>query len=96
MAEGLGVSAAKLAARKKEFDEFNPMLGFRGCRLAIAFPEIAEMQARAIFEAAVAAQKTTGKPVVPEVMVPLITGKKAAADLQQEAVLQLIREARIK
>ncbi|TSJ64377.1 pyruvate, phosphate dikinase [Starkeya sp. 3C] len=76
VAEGLGVSAAKLAARKREFDEFNPMLGFRGCRLAIAFPEIAEMQARAIFEAAVAAEKTTGKPVVPEVMVPLITGKK--------------------
>ncbi|MBS7543172.1 pyruvate, phosphate dikinase [Ancylobacter oerskovii] len=76
VAEGLGVSAAKLAARKKEFDEFNPMLGFRGCRLAIAFPEIAEMQARAIFEAAVAAQKSTGKPVVPEIMVPLITGKR--------------------
>jgi pyruvate,orthophosphate dikinase len=76
VAQGLGVSAAKLAARKREFDEFNPMLGFRGCRLAIAFPEIAEMQARAIFEAAVAAQKTTGKPVVPEIMVPLITGKR--------------------
>ena len=76
VAEGLGVSPAKLAARKKEFDEFNPMLGFRGCRLAIAFPEIAEMQARAIFEAAVAAEKSTGKPVVPEIMVPLITGKK--------------------
>ena len=76
VAEALGVSAAKLAARKREFDEFNPMLGFRGCRLAIAFPEIAEMQARAIFEAAVAAQKSTGKPVVPEIMVPLITGKR--------------------
>ncbi|GLK71973.1 pyruvate, phosphate dikinase [Ancylobacter dichloromethanicus] len=76
VAQGLGVSAAKLAARKREFDEFNPMLGFRGCRLAIAFPEIAEMQARAIFEAAVAAQKSTGKPVVPEIMVPLITGKR--------------------
>ncbi|GAB4064776.1 pyruvate, phosphate dikinase [Ancylobacter sonchi] len=76
VAEALGVSAAKLAARKKEFDEFNPMLGFRGCRLAIAFPEIAEMQARAIFEAAVAAEKSTGKPVVPEIMVPLITGKR--------------------
>ncbi len=76
VAEALGVSVAKLTARKKEFEEFNPMLGFRGCRLAIAFPEIAEMQARAIFEAAVEAEKTTGKPVVPEVMVPLITGKR--------------------
>ncbi|MEZ0213165.1 MAG: pyruvate, phosphate dikinase, partial [Xanthobacteraceae bacterium] len=76
VADGLGVSVAKLKARAKEFEEFNPMLGFRGCRLAIAFPEIAEMQARAIFEAAVAAEKSTGKPVVPEVMVPLITGKR--------------------
>jgi len=44
------------------------MLGFRGCRIAIAYPEVAEMQARAIFEAAVEAGKRTGKPVVPEVM----------------------------
>jgi pyruvate,orthophosphate dikinase len=51
------------------------MLGFRGCRLAVAYPEIAEMQARAIFEAAVEAGKTTGQPVVPEVMVPLVMTK---------------------
>ncbi len=51
------------------------MLGFRGCRLAVAYPEIAEMQARAIFEAAVEAGKRTGKPVVPEVMVPLVATK---------------------
>src|SRR5262244_1416070 len=62
----------KLAARASELSEFNPMLGFRGCRIAIAYPEIAEMQARAIFEAALEAGKRTGKPVVPEVMVPLI------------------------
>jgi pyruvate, orthophosphate dikinase len=65
----------RLADRARELHEFNPMLGFRGCRLAIAYPEIAEMQARAIFEAAVAAGKKTGKPVVPEVMVPLIASK---------------------
>jgi pyruvate,orthophosphate dikinase len=51
------------------------MLGFRGCRLAIAYPEIAEMQARAIFEAAVEAAASTGAPVVPEVMVPLVATK---------------------
>jgi pyruvate,orthophosphate dikinase len=50
----------KLADRARDLAEFNPMLGFRGCRLAIAYPEIAEMQARAIFEAAVEAQKRTG------------------------------------
>lgn len=51
------------------------MLGFRGCPLPVAYPEIAEMQARTIFEAAVEAGKTTGRPVVPEVMVPLVMTK---------------------
>jgi pyruvate,orthophosphate dikinase len=68
----IGVSAEKLSQRVDELHEFNPMLGHRGCRLAISYPEIAEMQARAIFEAAVAAARTTGAPVVPEIMVPLV------------------------
>ncbi len=67
-----GVSEDKIRHRTRELSEHNPMLGFRGCRLAIAFPEIAEMQARAIFEAAVQAAKDTGAPVTPEVMVPLV------------------------
>jgi pyruvate,orthophosphate dikinase len=93
VAAALGTDVKKLAGRKAELSEFNPMLGFRGCRLAIAFPEIAEMQARAIFEAAVHAGKTTGAPVVPEVMVPLITTKaefdivKARIDAMAEAVM---------
>ena len=58
--------------RTEALHEFNPMLGHRGCRLAISYPEIAEMQARAIFEAAVEAAKKTGAPVVPEIMVPLV------------------------
>jgi pyruvate,orthophosphate dikinase len=68
------------------------MLGFRGCRLAIAYPEIAEMQARAIFEAAVIAAKETGHPVIPEVMVPLVMGVaefdlvKARIDAMAKAV----------
>src|SRR5262249_50950945 len=65
----------KLADRARELSEFNPMLGFRGCRLAIAYPEIAEMQARAIFEAAIEASRETGAPVAPEIMVPLIASK---------------------
>ena len=52
------------------------MLGFRGCRLAIRYPEITEMQARAIFEAAVSAARKTGKPVVPEVMIPLVAYRR--------------------
>src|SRR5262245_52540068 len=88
----MGADAKKLKGRAEELHEFNPMLGFRGCRLAIAYPEIAEMQARAIFEAAVEAGKATGKPVVPEVMVPLIATRaefdlvKARIDAMAQAV----------
>ncbi len=85
VAQAMGADPKKLADRARELHEFNPMLGFRGCRLAIAYPEIAEMQARAIFEAAVEAGKSTGKPVVPEVMVPLIAGK-AEFDLVKERI----------
>lgn len=75
VAEALGVTPQVLRRRISELDEFNPMLGHRGCRLAISYPEIPEMQARAIFEAAIIAAKNTGKAVVPEVMVPLIATK---------------------
>jgi pyruvate,orthophosphate dikinase len=76
VAKELGVAVAKLQARVADLHEFNPMLGFRGCRLAIRYPEITEMQARAIFEAAVSATKKTGKPVVPEVMIPLVAYRR--------------------
>ncbi len=92
VARSLGANPRKLADRARELAEFNPMLGFRGCRIAIAYPEIAEMQARAIFEAAVQAGRHTGKPVMPEVMVPLIATKaefdtvKLRIDAMAEAV----------
>jgi pyruvate,orthophosphate dikinase len=85
VAAAMGADAKKLADRAAELKEFNPMLGFRGCRIAIAYPEIAEMQARAIFEAAVEAGKRTGTPVVPEVMVPLIASK-AEFDIVKERI----------
>ena len=72
VAAAMDVSPEKLRQRADALHEFNPMLGHRGCRLAVSYPEIAEMQARAIFEAAVEAGKRTGSPVVPEVMVPLV------------------------
>ncbi len=75
VARAMNTDPRKLADRARDLAEFNPMLGFRGCRIAIAYPEIAEMQARAIFEAAVEAGKRTGKPVGLEVMVPLIATK---------------------
>ncbi len=85
VADAMGADARKLADRARELHEFNPMLGFRGCRLAIAYPEIAEMQARAIFEAAVEAGRSGGAAVVPEIMVPLIAGK-AELDLIKERI----------
>ncbi|WP_067216789.1 pyruvate, phosphate dikinase [Stappia indica] len=76
----MGVDSEVLRQRAHDLNEFNPMLGHRGCRLLVTYPEIAEMQARAIFEGAVAAGKTTGSPVTPEIMVPLV-GVKAELDL---------------
>jgi pyruvate,orthophosphate dikinase len=87
-----GLSPEKLKRRATELHEFNPMLGFRGCRLAVVYPEIAEMQARAIFEAAVEAARSTGTPVTPEIMVPLVMTRpeldlvKARIDAMAEAV----------
>ena len=85
VADAMGADAQRLADRARELHEFNPMLGFRGCRLAIAYPEIAEMQARAIFEAAAAAGRETGKTVAPEIMVPLIASKREF-DLVKESI----------
>ncbi|TPM37588.1 pyruvate, phosphate dikinase [Mesorhizobium sp. B2-3-4] len=72
VASAMNVPADKLRQRTEALHEFNPMLGHRGCRLAVSYPEIAEMQARAIFEAAVEAGKKAGALVVPEIMVPLV------------------------
>ncbi|SCB59886.1 pyruvate phosphate dikinase [Rhizobium aethiopicum] len=72
VAFAMGMEPLALRQRVDALHEFNPMLGHRGCRLAISYPEIVEMQARAIFEAAVAAAQETGAAVVPEIMVPLV------------------------
>ncbi len=72
VAEGLGQSLDALHERRAALSESNPMLGHRGCRLGITFPEIYAMQARAIFEAAILVAAETGSPVVPEVMIPLV------------------------
>jgi pyruvate,orthophosphate dikinase len=72
VAQAMGVTAEKLRTRASELHEVNPMLGFRGVRLAIRYPEIAEMQARAIFEGAVAAGRKTGAAVAAEIMIPLV------------------------
>jgi pyruvate,orthophosphate dikinase len=72
LANKLGVAVENIARRVHELHEFNPMLGHRGCRLGIVYPEISEMQARAVFEAAAEVQKK-GKKVRPEIMIPLVS-----------------------
>jgi pyruvate,orthophosphate dikinase len=75
VAASMGVSAARLRRRVAALSEFNPMLGQRGARLLVSFPEIVEMQARAIFEAAIEAGKALHDRVIPEIMVPLVATK---------------------
>lgn len=91
IAESLNISLEHIKTRVNELSEFNPMLGFRGCRLAIRYPEITEMQARAIFEATLAADKTTGHPVEPEIMIPFVATRKEF-DLVAEVVRRVARE----
>jgi pyruvate,orthophosphate dikinase len=76
VASATGIDIDKLKRRAAELHEFNPMLGHRGCRLGVTYPEIYEMQARAIFEAAVAVANKTGEAVIPEVMVPLVATRR--------------------
>jgi pyruvate,orthophosphate dikinase len=90
LAAKLGVTPEEVSKRVHELHEFNPMLGHRGCRLGISFPEITEMQARAIFEAAAEVQKK-GVKVAPEVMIPLV-GFKKELDLQVEIVNRVAKE----
>jgi pyruvate,orthophosphate dikinase len=90
LAHKLGIPAETIARRVRELHEFNPMLGHRGCRLGITFPEISEMQARAVFEAAAAVQKKGGK-VHPEIMIPLV-GFPRELKLQLEIVHRVARE----
>ncbi len=83
VAEATGLGVDHLKRRAEELEEFNPMLGHRGCRLGITYPEIYEMQARAIFEAACQIAEESGEAPVPEVMIPLVATKRE---------LQLLRE----
>jgi pyruvate,orthophosphate dikinase len=90
LANKMGVPVERVKQRVKELHEFNPMLGFRGCRLGIVFSEISEMQSRAVFEAAAEVQKA-GIKVKPEVMIPLV-GFKKELDLQVELVHRVAKE----
>ncbi|MFM1769211.1 MAG: hypothetical protein RJA22_1740, partial [Verrucomicrobiota bacterium] len=90
LANKLGISADRIAKRVHDLHEFNPMLGHRGCRLGIAYPEISAMQARAVFEAAAECQKK-GIKAKPEIMIPLV-GFRRELELQVEVVHAVARQ----
>lgn len=90
LARTMGIPVEKIMNRVTELHEFNPMLGFRGCRLGIKYPEITAMQARAVFEAAVAANKK-GYNAKPEIMIPLV-GFKKELDLQVAVVHEVAEQ----
>ncbi|WP_226635539.1 pyruvate, phosphate dikinase [Novosphingobium profundi] len=83
LSEAIGIGVDTLQRRAGELHELNPMLGHRGCRLGITFPEIYEMQARAIFEAACDVAEASGDAPVPEVMIPLVATRKELAILKK-------------
>ncbi|MGL4395131.1 MAG: pyruvate, phosphate dikinase [Hyphomicrobium sp.] len=91
VAAALDLDLARIKSRINELKEFNPMLGFRGCRLGVKFPEVTEMQARAIFEAAVNAGAKTGNPVRPEIMIPFVAYRREFDVLR--AVIVKVAEA---
>lgn len=83
VAAAAGVEVDYLKRRAAELHEFNPMLGHRGCRLGVTYPEIYEMQARAIFEAAVAVAEKSGDAPIPEVMIPLVATRRELELMKQ-------------
>ena len=86
LANQIGKPYEKLAKKAEELHEFNPMLGHRGCRLAVTYPEIAEMQAEAIITAAIEVRKEKGFDIVPEIMIPLVGSKLELADVKKTVV----------
>ncbi|MBV9251689.1 MAG: pyruvate, phosphate dikinase, partial [Acetobacteraceae bacterium] len=84
VAQALGTDVEAMRRRAAELAEANPMLGHRGCRLGISFPEIYEMQARAIFEGALAVAKESGTPPHPEIMIPLVASRQELEITRQQ------------
>ncbi|MDS1029470.1 pyruvate, phosphate dikinase [Bacillota bacterium LX-D] len=95
LAKEMGVSFEELKGKVQSLHEFNPMMGHRGCRLAVSYPEIAEMQARAIIEAAIYV-KQKGYDIVPEIMIPLVgelKELKCIKDIVEKTACEVIQEA---
>ncbi len=95
LAKDMGVSAEKIKQKCSELHEFNPMMGHRGCRLAVTYPEIARMQTRALMEAAIEVKEEDGYDIVPEIMIPLVGEVKElkfVKDIVIETAEQVKRE----
>ena len=86
LAKELGTTTEKIIAKIDELHEFNPMMGFRGCRLAVRYPDIAEMQTRAVIEAAIEVRQETGFEITPEIMIPLVGEVKELAYVKKVVV----------
>ncbi|WP_160686195.1 pyruvate, phosphate dikinase [Clostridium sp. C2-6-12] len=91
LAREMGITFDELKATVQELHEFNPMMGHRGCRLAVSYPEIAEMQARAIIEAAIEVKKTKGFDIVPEIMIPLV-GEIKELKYVKDVIVNTVKE----
>ena len=87
LAKDMGVTVEHLKAKCAELHEFNPMMGHRGCRLAVTYPEIARMQTRALMEAAIEVKEEEGYNIVPEIMIPLV-GEKKELDFVKDVVVE--------
>ncbi len=86
LAKDMGVTVEEINMRRAALHEFNPMMGHRGCRLAVTYPEIAKMQTRAVMEAAIEVKQEKGYDIVPEIMIPLVGEKKELAYVKQVVV----------
>ena len=93
LAEDMGLTPEEVQARCDELHEFNPMMGHRGCRLAVTYPEIAKMQTRAIIEAAIEVKEEMGYDIVPEIMIPLV-GEKKELKFVKDVVVEVAEQVK--
>ena len=93
LAEDMGLTVAEVKAKCDELHEFNPMMGHRGCRLAVTYPEIAKMQTRAVMEAAIEVKEECGYDIVPEIMIPLV-GEKKELKFVKDVVVEVAEQVK--
>ncbi len=93
LAKNMGLTLAEVKAKVDELHEFNPMMGHRGCRLAVTYPEIAKMQTRAVMEAAIEVKEETGIDIVPEIMIPLV-GEKKELKFVKDVVVEVAEQVK--